>query len=75
MIIVKFKQCLEDKERLDDKKISLEEVAIQSGIGRATLTRIVNKIGYNAELNVVDKLCDYFDCEIADLLYRVKKTG
>lgn len=48
------------------------EVCEKTGISRPTLTRVANAPGYNATIEVLDALCDYFDCEPGDLLQRVK---
>jgi putative transcriptional regulator len=71
MIRILLLQRLDDKAFYEKRKISLNEVANETGIGRATLTRMLNKQGYSVGTDVVDRLCDYFDCEIGDLLVRV----
>ncbi|WP_026843428.1 helix-turn-helix domain-containing protein [Brumicola pallidula] len=72
-MIIKLKQCLADKEQWDKRKITLDEVAEKAGIGRATLTRMINKRDYHVGLDIIDKLCDYFNCDINTLLVRAKK--
>jgi putative transcriptional regulator len=70
MIRVLLKQRLLDKSAKDGQQVSLKEVSEATGIGRATLTRITTKNDYNPSIKVIDKLCDYFECEISDLLVR-----
>lgn len=71
MIRILLMQRLDDKSFEQKKRITLNEVAKETGIGRATLTRIANSHDYSAGTDVIDKLCDYFDCDIGDLLLRV----
>ncbi|MEG3767056.1 helix-turn-helix transcriptional regulator [Alteromonas sp. 14N.309.X.WAT.G.H12] len=73
MIRVLLVQKLDDKSFAEGRKITLKEVADSTGIGRATLTRIANKPDYITTTEIIDKLCDYFDCEPGDLLKTVKR--
>lgn len=68
MIRVKLKQLLDDKVFTERRRITLNEVAEQTGISRASLTRIANNPGYNSNLEAIDALCAYFDCQPCDLL-------
>jgi putative transcriptional regulator len=71
MIRVLFVKLLDDKRFNENRKITINEVAEETGIGRATLTRIANQQGYAVGTNIIDKLCDYFDCDVSDILQRV----
>lgn len=71
MIRVLFVKLLDDKRFAENRKITINEVAEETGIGRATLTRIANVQGYSVGTNVIDRLCDYFDCDVGDILQRV----
>ena len=73
MIRILLVQRLDDKGFLENRRITLKEVAEVTGIGRATLTRIANRQDYSVGIDVIDKLCDYFDCDISDILQRVVK--
>ncbi len=55
------------------EKVTLKEVSEATGIGRTTLSKIQSKVGYTTTTEVLDKLCEFFDCEIEDLVKRVKK--
>jgi putative transcriptional regulator len=66
-----FKQLLDEKSFKERRRISVQEVCEATGISRPTLTRVANVPGYNATIDVLDALCDYFDCAPGDLLQRV----
>ena len=52
------------------KKIkSINQLANETGISRPTLTRIYNDESDRIELLTIQKLCDYFECDVGDLLY------
>lgn len=68
MIRIRFKQLLDEKSFKERRRITLAEVSKSTGISRATLTRISNIPGYNANLEVIDALCKYFSCTLGELL-------
>lgn len=74
MIRVRFKERLADKEFREDRRITLNEVAEATGVHRVTLNKVANERGYNAGLEVIDKLCQFFECQPGDLLEYVKTS-
>jgi len=70
MLRIRFRQLLEEKAFRERRRIALDEVIADTGISRATLNRISNVPGYNANLEAIDALCAYFDCQPGDLLSR-----
>lgn len=68
MIRVLFKQFLDEKAFRERKRITISEVSTETGISRATLTRIANIPGYNTNTDTLNSLCRYFDCAPGDLL-------
>jgi putative transcriptional regulator len=75
MLRILLQERLIDKAFKENRKITLNEVAEETDIGRATLTRIVNKRDYNVRTDVIDKLCEYFDCEVSEIMVRVKSQA
>mgnify|MGYP000648665039 CR=1 FL=1 len=71
MIRFKLKALLSDKEFAEGRSISLQEVSDKTGISRVTLSRLSNHKGYVAKTDVIDKLCDYFECEIQELVQHI----
>ncbi|MHB8982807.1 helix-turn-helix domain-containing protein [Thiobacillus sp.] len=47
---------------------TLIEVAEATGIHRMTLSKIADRRGYNATVDVLDRLCTYFGCRIEQLV-------
>ena len=72
MIRVLLRQQLDKKAFNERRRITLNEVAAQTGISRTTLSRIANIPGYNTNTDTIDALCKYFGCEIKDLVERVE---
>ena len=67
MLRFKLKERIAAKEFKEGRRISLSEVADTTGIGRITLSRMLNR-GTNVRSDTLDRLCAYFDCRIEDLV-------
>lgn len=68
MIRFKLGEQLEKKQFRDSRRITLQEVSETTSINRSTLSKILNQKGYSTGTDVLDRLCAYFDCSIADLV-------
>ena len=55
---------------LGAKKLKVSEVARDTGINKNTLHRLYNESATRIDLDVLDKLCEYLDVDIAALLER-----
>ena len=71
MIRYKLKELIAQKSSVEDRRVTLDEVAEATGISRNTLSRIANTRGYSTTTDAIDKLCEFFDCEISELMERV----
>lgn len=67
MLRFKLKERIADKEFREGRRISLIEVAAETGIGRITLSRMLNR-GNHVRSDTLDRLCAYFDCRIEELV-------
>ncbi|EHR69341.1 putative transcriptional regulator [Burkholderiales bacterium JOSHI_001] len=68
MIRFKLAEQLEKKQFRDSRRITLQEVSDATSINRSTLSKILNQKGYSTGTDVLDRLCAYLDCSIADLV-------
>lgn len=68
MIKLRIKKFLEEKNFKEGSKITLNEVARDTGISRATLNRMVNDNNIQTNANNINRLCFYFDCTPCDLI-------
>lgn len=57
---------------MGEKKLKIIDVARETGLNRSTVTLLYNETVQRIELDAIDKLCDLFDCEVADLLERIE---
>ena len=57
---------------LGEHKKKITDVARDTGINRGTLNRLYHETAERVDLEVLQQLCDYFDCEVDVLLERTK---
>jgi putative transcriptional regulator len=57
---------------LGERKLKISDVARDTGLNRGTLTRLYYETAERIELDVLDKLCDYFAIDLPELLERQK---
>jgi putative transcriptional regulator len=75
--VIRFKlaEQIEKKQFRESRRITIQEVAEASGVNRMTLSKILNHRGYSTGTDIVDKLCTYFGCSVADLLEHIADEG
>ena len=67
MIRFYLRERMADKGFQEKRRITLDEVSRETGISRNTLSRISSTLGYNTTTDILDRLCKYFSCTLADL--------
>ncbi|MFV5264560.1 helix-turn-helix domain-containing protein [Acinetobacter courvalinii] len=55
---------------MGEHKMRIADVARETGLSRATVTLLYKETAQKVDLDVLDKLCDLFDCSIGDILER-----
>ncbi|MDU7066727.1 MAG: helix-turn-helix transcriptional regulator [Clostridium perfringens] len=53
---------------LGKKLIKISEISRETGISRTTLTSLYYKKSTKISFDVLDKLCDYLECSINDII-------
>ncbi len=49
------------------KRLKISEFSEQTGINRGTITRLYHEQAERVELDVLNKVCHYLDCELGEL--------
>ena len=70
-----LKELIAQKSFVEYRRVTLDEVSEATGISRNTLSRIANTRGYSITTDAADKLCEFFNCEIKELIERVVLIG
>ncbi|KVL61895.1 transcriptional regulator [Burkholderia cepacia] len=56
---------------MGERKLRIADVARDTGLHRNTITLLYDEKAIRVELDVVDKLCKYFDVSVGDLFERL----
>jgi putative transcriptional regulator len=77
MIYIQMSALINAKSNQWGRRVTLTEAADATGISRMTLFRMMKNQGYNTVTDHLDKLCEFFECEIHELVKYVpdKKTN
>ena len=74
MIRFRLMELIAEKQFREGRRTSITELAEQSGVSRVTLSKMINHRGYCTGTDTLDKLCDHFDCELAELAEYVREV-
>ena len=75
MIRFKLAEQIEKKQFLESRRLTVQQVAEESGVNRMTLSKILNHRGYSTGTEIIDRLCSYFGCSIEALMEHVPDGG
>lgn len=69
-VAIKFriKSLIEEKEMLENRRITYRDIAAEADISTNTLTQMSKQKMKQIGLITLDKLCKYFDCSPGDIL-------
>ena len=56
----------------EGRRVTFEEISKATGINRTVLSRMANQRGYNTTTDNLDRLCEYFGCDVGDIAIHVK---
>lgn len=68
MIYIEIKEMMHAKATVWNRRITLNELAKSTGISRMTLSRMIHNQGYSTVTSHLDKLCQFFECELHELV-------
>ncbi|RMH40005.1 MAG: helix-turn-helix domain-containing protein [Gammaproteobacteria bacterium] len=68
MIRYHLKELIAEKEFQTGKRLSLKEIADATGIHLSTLSRIANQKAPNTTIGNLEKICNFLNCKIQDLV-------
>jgi DNA-binding Xre family transcriptional regulator len=68
MIRFKLGEMIEKKQFTEGRRVTISEIAAATGLNRMTLSKILNQKGYGTGTDTIDRLCEYFKCQVHDLM-------
>ena len=58
---------------MGERKLKIADVSRGTGLNRNTVSLLYNETASRVDLEAIDRLCLIFDCEVGDLLERVRE--
>ena len=74
MIQCRLRELMATRGRLERQRITYGEIQRETGVNKNTLTRLANDRAAMVGISVIDRLCNYFDCQPGDLFVYVKEN-
>lgn len=71
----KLKEKIADMEFRERRVVQLKEIAEATGVHRVTLSKLANNKRYNVGIDTVGKLCEFFRCNVGELVEYVEEPG
>jgi DNA-binding Xre family transcriptional regulator len=62
-------ELIQERERKINRRIKLKDLASFVGVTNHTVTSWIRNDVRKYEAHIVEGLCDYFGCDVGDLLY------
>lgn len=59
---------------MGERKLKIVDLARDTGINRGTVTRLYFETAERVEIEVINKLCKYFQCTISELFEFIPDT-
>ena len=72
MIQCRLRELMAIKSRRERQRISYDAILQQTGVSRTTLTKLASQRAAMVGMSVIDRLCDYFDCQPGDLFVYIR---
>lgn len=57
---------------MGEHKMKISDVAREIGVNRSTITALYQENAARIELDVIDKLCSLFECNVSELFEYIK---
>jgi putative transcriptional regulator len=60
-----------EKEFRDGERLSIGKISQETGIHRSTISRIASQKGYNTTTENIDRLCNFFECSVDEIMEHI----
>ena len=71
MIQCRMRELIGLKGRRERRRITYEDVQAGSGVNKNTIAKLANDRSAMVGISVIDRLCEYFDCQPGDIFVYV----
>ena len=73
MIECRLRELMAIHGRREHRRITYDDIFSETKVSKTTLTRLSNDRADGITLSVMDRLCNYFECEPGDLFVRIRE--
>ncbi len=74
MIQGRLRELMAVKGQRERRKITYDDILTETGVSKNTLTRLANDRAAMVGISVIDRLCDYFECQPGDLFVYIRES-
>ena len=74
MIQGRLRELMAVKGQKERRKITYDNILAETGVSKNTLTRLANDRAAMVGISVIDRLCDYFDCQPGDIFVYIRES-
>lgn len=71
MIRFKIQEVMADWQFQKGTRVTMTQLSAATGISRVTLSKMVNQKNYSTVTDNLDKLCEFFECRVEDLVEHI----
>ena len=75
MIQGRLRELMAIKGRNERRRITYDAILADTGIAKSTLSRLSNDNESNVSLDVMNRLCQFFDCQPGNLFVYVREPS
>ena len=75
MIRFKLQELIAERQFREGQRVTLIELSKATGISRVTLSKMVNQRGYSTVTDNIDKLCNFFECDVSEVMEYVDEES
>jgi putative transcriptional regulator len=62
-------ELIQTRERKIGRRLKQHDIAVFAGVADHTIINWIRNETTRYDAHIIERLCDYFDCDISDLLY------
>lgn len=74
MLRFRLQELLAERQFRTGERVTLTALADATGVNRVTLSKMINSRGYSTVTDTLDRLCQFFDCRIEQLVQYVSEV-
>ncbi len=75
MIYLNIQELIASRQVQWGRRVTLTGISDATGISRMTLHRMIHRKSHNTITDQLDKLCDFFRCDLTELVKYVPNTN